>query len=829
MSLHTLKSLLFSLFLTCMLSACGSSKEDSDNNKFDPSLTFASNVEVNEGEAITIAFNLDSSTLHEVSFDYKIIENSAKNGIDFQAVSGSLIIKSGKESATIEISTIDNLTALPNANFQILISNVKGANIENKLIEVIITDNEPELSFDHSYSVAEGQVAQVTLTLSKVVEHRVEVYYQTSEQEVTDANSEDEKTIKHIAKADKDFTLLDEVAYFEPGETTTQISLSTLFNYTTHDDLYFNFKVTKAIGASLALEQSLIEITDNEPLLSFQNRFFVEEGKNVSIEFELPEDADHEITLKYETSEGTAIAGEDYQHSSGVISIKNTYGYDSKVLYRTKLYLSTIAQDSVQPDREFYFNIIDINGAKSNSKQATIAISDAVENINFGFNKSQTMASYQAGNIAIEVNKSKASTEVLTVPFNLSGTAVNGIDYTIIEDDNNSLNTVTFASEETTAYINLQVIDNGLPRSSSNIRFNLSAIGLVELNDNNQHDIILVGALALNDTGALTGDDSKHGRDNDGTLNDSHDGAAGFSFTKISDQGNKLADDARTYSCVADNVTGLVYEAKQQTPEKAHTYNARLSNAELTLLINTKGKNIEFLTYQDIYDVFPSPDNDGHDFEQITGKKFDAMLDSEKSEFAFTVLTELTKKGLAFLLTDSKRQAGNTLEYPFNIFLEIQHINWRSSDHNYYWFNENTNSNGGRNGSEGKLANTKLPISRFCGFPHEEATNYVDDINGCNSSDYVKVMNDLAVCGFTDWRLPQIEELRSIVNYELNASRWDGAFLSFANESGNYISDSPSVSNDATVWCVAGNTGEVKLCHKQEPNYIRAVRGNNNE
>jgi len=959
MSLYTLKSLIITLFFTCILSACGGSEEKLHNNKFDPSLTFASNIEINEGEAVTIDFTLDKSTLHEVSFDYEIIDDSAKNSIDFQASSDNVVIESGKKSASIKIQTIDNLTALANANFQILISNVKGANVENKLIEVVIidnepqlsfankfsvtegqevtieltlsapasqqiaihyqtsatesgeevstkqliddssntdittidiakkgedfaaidtiayieegqsstsisintyrnssstknqffyflikkvegarlifnqskieiTDNDPEISFDSSYSVAEGQEAQVTLTLSKAVDHRVEVYYKTLEQESSEPSSDD-RASKHIAKAGKDFPLLDEIAFFEPGETTSKIPLPTFFNYTTHEDLYFNFQVVKANGASFTQMQSRIVITDNEPLLSFQNRFFVEEGDGVSIEFELPRGADHEISLKYETSEGTAIAGSDYQHSSGIISIKNTYDEDGKILYRTKLNVSTIAKDAIQADREFYFNIIDINGARSNIQQATIAISDAVENINFGFNKSQTMASYQAGNIVIEVNKSKASTEELTIPFALSGTAVNNVDYNLIEDDDNTANTVTFASEKTTAYINLQVIDNGLPRSSSNIRLKLNDIGLIELNDNDQHDIVLIGALALNDTGALTGDDSKHGRDNDSELNQAHDGAAGFSFTKVSAQGNKLADDARTYSCVADNVTGLVYEAKQQTPEKAHTYNARLSDAELILLVNTKRKNIEFVTYQDVYDVFPSPDNDGHDFEQITGKKFDAMLDSEKNESAFTVLTDLTKKELTFLLTDSKRQAGNTLEYPFNYLLEIQHINWRSSDHNYYWLNKNTSSNGGRNGSEGKLLNTKLPISRFCGFPHEEESNYVDDISGCNSSDYLKVMNNLAICGFTDWRLPKIEELRSIVNYELNARRWDGAFLSFTNELGNYISDSPSVSNDATVWCVAGDTGEVKLCHKQQPNYIRAVRGNSDE
>jgi hypothetical protein len=54
--------------------------------------------------------------------------------------------------------------------------------------------------------------------------------------------------------------------------------------------------------------------------------------------------------------------------------------------------------------------------------------------------------------------------------------------------------------------------------------------------------------------------DCSHGRD--ATHNDDSDGHAGFSFTKLDPNGNALAASASSWSCVKDNVTGLIWEVK---------------------------------------------------------------------------------------------------------------------------------------------------------------------------------------------------------------------------------------------------------------------------
>lgn len=54
--------------------------------------------------------------------------------------------------------------------------------------------------------------------------------------------------------------------------------------------------------------------------------------------------------------------------------------------------------------------------------------------------------------------------------------------------------------------------------------------------------------------------DCRYGRD--AIYNDNRDGHAGFSFTKLDAKGQSLPASATNWSCVRDNVTGLVWEVK---------------------------------------------------------------------------------------------------------------------------------------------------------------------------------------------------------------------------------------------------------------------------
>ena len=69
--------------------------------------------------------------------------------------------------------------------------------------------------------------------------------------------------------------------------------------------------------------------------------------------------------------------------------------------------------------------------------------------------------------------------------------------------------------------------------------------------------------------------DCHQGRDAESTTNDDSDGHASFSFTKLDSNGNPLAASATEWSCVQDNVTGLIWEVKtddNSERDKDNTY-----------------------------------------------------------------------------------------------------------------------------------------------------------------------------------------------------------------------------------------------------------------
>ena len=73
--------------------------------------------------------------------------------------------------------------------------------------------------------------------------------------------------------------------------------------------------------------------------------------------------------------------------------------------------------------------------------------------------------------------------------------------------------------------------------------------------------------------------------------------------------------------------------------------------------------------------------------------------------------------------------------------------------HNYFWYDPNEATNGGNEGASGYgicVAGSSL-------------------LKECNTSYYVAEMNKAKLCGMTGWRLPTIEELRTLVDYGISA------------------------------------------------------------
>ena len=114
----------------------------------------------------------------------------------------------------------------------------------------------------------------------------------------------------------------------------------------------------------------------------------------------------------------------------------------------------------------------------------------------------------------------------------------------------------------------------------------------------------------------------------------------------------------------------------------------------------------------------------------------------------------------------------------------------------------------------------------------------------CSSGSYANEANFLAACGQTNWVVPTVEQLRSIINYNnvidyasLNITTDHALSDTFFDCAGNdcvvnndsnpiYWTSSQVKGADGLAWCINVQTGSVNTCNKNEAHKVMLVSSN---
>ena len=93
-----------------------------------------------------------------------------------------------------------------------------------------------------------------------------------------------------------------------------------------------------------------------------------------------------------------------------------------------------------------------------------------------------------------------------------------------------------------------------------------------------------------------------------------------------------------------------------------------------------------------------------------------------------------------------------------------------------------------------------------------------------NSMGYVNTVNSVALCGFTDWRIPTVDELQGIVDYGTSTPTINSTW--FPNTSSPYPtwSSSPQVGKSKFAWRVNFSSGDVNDFYGTGRGYAAGVR-----
>ncbi len=124
-------------------------------------------------------------------------------------------------------------------------------------------------------------------------------------------------------------------------------------------------------------------------------------------------------------------------------------------------------------------------------------------------------------------------------------------------------------------------------------------------------------------------------------------------------------------------------------------------------------------------------------------------------------------------------------------------------DNTYTWYQTDTGNNAG-----------------FAG----KADGGACDGSTCDTQAYVQAVNAQALCGFEDWRMPNVEELAGLAALDGKKPAIDGGF--FANSVGGmYWSNNPYAPSGDYAWSVDFGQGYVAAGAKLFPGRVRLVRG----
>ncbi len=380
---------------------------------------------------------------HLVSFDYKTLDGSASAGLDYSYLLTTANIYSGDTTAFINIIILDDDLVEDEETFDIIISNLANATIDQlKATATIKIDELPSLSITGSSVAESAGSAKFIVTLSPPPFRITDVSFFF-------------QTLAGSATQGDDYTgVPTRRATISAGDSTTAISIDIIDDDTTEDYESFDVIISNPTNATIdenrASATATIQI-DELPSLSITGSSVAESAGSAKFIVTLsPPFRITDVLFDYKTSAGSA--SDDLDYTGVALDTATISAGDST----TAIFIAILDDKLVEADESFDVIISNPTNATIDKNKARATATIKIDDLPL-LSIANVSASEDVGILEFIAILSEPF-DGYEISFNyktLSGSAIEGDDYEGV-----ALTTVTIPAGATTADIVILITDD---------------------------------------------------------------------------------------------------------------------------------------------------------------------------------------------------------------------------------------------------------------------------------------------------------------------------------------------------------------------------------
>jgi len=403
----------------------------------------------------------DGGSVGAASVDYEVTGGTATALEDYTLDKGTLYFADGEYAKNIDMNIVNNMVSEPDETVELTLSNpqgLEGVSLGTSVATLNIIDDDKPGTFQFSpTSITVGEGAGSTaLTVSRT-------------NGSTGAVTVDYVVTGGTAEAGSDYETVNGTLSFADGETSKTIPINIKNDKTMESNETIEVALSNASSGILHGTDSLATVTieDNDSVLQFASATCTagEGDGTTDITVSRTGSTKETVSVDYAVTDGSATAGTDYTLTAGTLTF--SHGEMSKKIP------VTIAEDSlIEGDETVEVTLSNPGGeatlSSNNKSILTITDNDIPVPGTIEFSEASKTVMESDGSVDLTVNRTGGSDGIVAIDYTVSGTASNGIDYTL------SNGTLSFADKECSKTIPLSILNDKVVESHENVVITLS-------------------------------------------------------------------------------------------------------------------------------------------------------------------------------------------------------------------------------------------------------------------------------------------------------------------------------------------------------------------